>query len=46
MNPIAVMAACAIFLCAIGHARAADSQFPQRPVRLVVPTPPSGGTDF
>lgn len=23
-----------------------DSQFPQRPVRLIVPTAPSGGTDF
>ncbi|MBI4188983.1 MAG: tripartite tricarboxylate transporter substrate binding protein [Betaproteobacteria bacterium] len=30
----------------IPEAAAADAQFPQRPVRLIVPTSPGGGVDF
>lgn len=45
-NLIAVTAACAVFSSMPAKAAGADLQFPHRPVRLIVPTPPSGGTDF
>ena len=46
---IAVVAACAILASLASPmlaATGADSQFPQRPVRFIVPTGPAGGSDF
>lgn len=48
-NRITGMAACAIVACVPTPtlaASAADSQFPERPVRLIVPVAPGGGTDL
>jgi tripartite-type tricarboxylate transporter receptor subunit TctC len=46
---LAALAAWAVLTCIssrIYAAPAADSQFPQRPVRIIVPTGPAGGSDF
>ena len=39
---VALVAALALF---VGHARGADTGYPNKPVRLVVPFPPGGTTD-
>lgn len=48
-NLIVVAAACAMLACMPSPALAAtgaDPRFPERPVRIIVPTAPSGGSDF
>jgi tripartite-type tricarboxylate transporter receptor subunit TctC len=36
----------ALVLCLFAAAAAAQSDYPSRPVRIIVPSPPSGGTDI
>ncbi len=48
-NRVAVAAVCAMVACMPPPtlaATGADPRFPERPVRIIVPTAPSGGTDF
>lgn len=48
-NQTVVAAACVIIACLASPvlaATGADSQYPTRPVRIIVPTSPGGGTDF
>ena len=45
MKTLIVLGYALLFACA-GGARAADSSFPDRPLRFVVPFAPGGGSDF
>src|SRR5690349_14752418 len=36
----------ALALCLLAGAASAQSDYPSRPVRIIVPSPPSGGTDI
>jgi tripartite-type tricarboxylate transporter receptor subunit TctC len=38
--------ASALVLCLLASAAAAQADYPSRPVRIIVPSPPSGGTDI
>jgi tripartite-type tricarboxylate transporter receptor subunit TctC len=38
--------AMAFILALVSHPAAAQSDYPSRPVRIVVPSPPAGGTDI
>ena len=40
---LAIVAACAVVMN--GHAASRDSAYPSKPIRLIVPMPPGGGTD-
>ncbi len=36
----------AVFVCACAFSHAGAQQFPNKPIRLIVPVPPGGGADF
>ena len=38
--------ASALVLCLLAGLAAAQADYPSRPVRIIVPSPPSGGTDI
>jgi tripartite-type tricarboxylate transporter receptor subunit TctC len=40
------MLSCVMLLCWLAGQAAAESNYPSRPVRIVVPSPPAGGTDI
>jgi tripartite-type tricarboxylate transporter receptor subunit TctC len=41
-----VMLSCVMLLCWLAGQATAQSNYPSRPVRIVVPSPPAGGTDI
>ena len=42
---LSALVVCANLLCAASPA-AAQEKFPSRPIEIIVPTPPGGGTDI